>query len=90
MRVSIVGLGLIGGSIAIDLSKGGFASQITGVDLNKLHANTALNLGIVDQIEELDSAITKSELIILAIPANETVKLLPKIHMLITSPYVVR
>jgi prephenate dehydrogenase len=79
MRVSIVGLGLIGGSMAIDLNKRGFASHITGVDLNKLHANTALNLGIVNQIEELDSAIAKSDLIILAIPANETVKLLPKI-----------
>ena len=79
MRLSIIGLGLIGGSMAIDLRKRGFASHIIGVDSNKLHANTALNIGIVDQIEELDVAITNSDIIILAIPANETVKLLPKI-----------
>ena len=69
MRLSIIGLGLIGGSMSIDLRKRGFASHITGVDSNKLHANTALNIGIVDQIEELDVAITNSDIIILAIPA---------------------
>ncbi len=79
MRIGIIGLGLIGGSIAIDLRKRGFASHIIGIDTNKLHANTALNLGIVDKIEELNDAILDSEIIILAIPANETVKLLPTI-----------
>jgi prephenate dehydrogenase len=79
MRLSIIGLGLIGGSMAIDLRKRGFASHIIGVDSNKLHANTALKIGIVDQIDVLDVAIANSELIILAIPANETIKLLPKI-----------
>lgn len=79
MRISIIGLGLIGGSMAIDLRKRGFAKHIIGVDNNKLHAQTALNIGLVDQIAELDEAIANSELIIIAIPANDTVKLLPSI-----------
>jgi len=79
MRISIIGLGLIGGSMAIDLRKRGFSKHIIGVDNNKLHAQTALNIGLVDQIAELDEAIANSELIILAIPANDTVKLLPSI-----------
>jgi len=79
MRISIIGLGLIGGSMAIDLRKRGFASYIIGVDSNKIHANTALNIGLVDKIESLENAVESSELIILAIPATQTVKLLPKI-----------
>lgn len=79
MRISIVGLGLIGGSMAIDLRKRGFASHVIGVDSNKLHAHTAQNIGIIDDIKNLEDAVDNSEIIILAIPAAQTVKLLPKI-----------
>ena len=79
MRVSIIGLGLIGGSMAIDLRKRGFAKQIIGVDTNKLHSETALNIGLIDKICNLDDAINDSDIVILAIPAKETVHLLPKI-----------
>src|SRR6056297_413675 len=79
MQISIIGLGLIGGSIAIDLRKRGFARRITGVESNHLHAHTALNIGMVDEILGLNEAIENSDLIIMAIPANETISLLPKI-----------
>lgn len=79
MRVSIIGLGLIGGSIAIDLHKRGFANHIIGVDNNKIHAETALNIGLIDKICSLDQAINNSDLIVLAVPAKITIKLLPKI-----------
>jgi len=79
MRISIIGLGLIGGSMAIDLKKRGFSAHVVGVDSNKLHAETALNIGLIDQICDLNNAIQNSDLIILAIPANETIQLLPKI-----------
>ncbi len=79
MRISIVGLGLIGGSMAIDLRKRGFASHITGVDANNLHAQTALKIGLIDEVGNLNQAIKDSELIVLAIPAGETIKLLPKL-----------
>jgi len=79
MRISIIGLGLIGGSMAIDLKKRGFARTIIGVDTNKLHLNTALNMGIIDRACTLDEAIDTSDLIIFAIPAKETIRLLPKV-----------
>ena len=72
MRVCIIGLGLIGGSMAIDLKKRNFASHIVGYDKSELHAKTAQNLGIVDELMELDEAVTSSELVILAIPADAT------------------
>jgi prephenate dehydrogenase len=79
MRVAIIGLGLMGGSAAIDLKKRGFADVVIGVDNNKLHSETALHIGIVDEITSLNDAIGKSDMIILAVPADVAVKLLPKI-----------
>lgn len=75
--------------MAIDLRKRGLASEIIGVDLNTLHAQTALNLGIVDKIETIDEVIDISDLIVLATPADATIKILPKIldkidHQIVT------
>lgn len=79
MRIAIVGLGLIGGSMAIDLKRRGFAEKIIGVDRNVLHAETALRLGLVDELDDLTGALKKTDLMILAIPANETMLLLPEL-----------
>lgn len=79
MIITIIGLGLMGGSAAIDLKKRGFARRIIGVDSNLLHAETALHAGIVDEIDNLQSALSKSNLIIVSIPVDAAVKLLPQI-----------
>lgn len=89
MRISIIGLGLIGGSMAIDLKKRGFAHHIIGVELNNLHAHTALNIGLVDEIDTLENAINNSVLVILAIPANETIRMLPQILDLVKNQIVI-
>lgn len=70
MKTAIIGLGLIGGSMAIDLRKTGLATRIVGVDRNSTHAQVALDLGLVDEIEELDKAVVAADLIITAIPVN--------------------
>ncbi len=79
MNIAIIGLGLMGGSAAIDLKKRGFAGKIIGVDNNKLHAETALHVGIVDEIATLDEAIRQSDLIMVAVPVDSALKLIPKI-----------
>jgi prephenate dehydrogenase len=79
MKTTIIGLGLIGGSIAIDLRKSGIATELTGMDLNTVHAVKALELGLVDKIETEDKAIATADLIILAIPVSALSQLLPSI-----------
>lgn len=73
MRVTIIGLGLIGGSMAIDLRKKGVATRLIGVDQNEDHAVEALRLGIVDEIKNVEDAVTDTDLIILAIPVTAMV-----------------
>lgn len=79
MKVTIVGLGLIGGSMAIDLRKTGFSAELIGVDLNPHHAQRALERGLVDRIEPEDIAFVSSDLIILTIPVNALAALLPSV-----------
>ncbi len=79
MIVSIIGLGLIGGSLALDLKERGFASHIIGVDRSVEHETIALEMGIVDEIKDLQTAVELAQLVVLATPVNAVIQLLPKI-----------
>ena len=79
MRISVVGLGLIGGSMAMDLKSNGFASEIIGVDTNVNHCTDALKSKLVDRILPTADALEQSEVMILAMPVQHIVKLLPEI-----------
>jgi len=79
MVIAVVGIGLIGGSLMIDLRKRGFATHIIGVDNNVTHGNIAILSGIVDEIDSLENAVGKSDLIILSTPVNTNSTMLPRI-----------
>ncbi len=79
MTITIVGLGLIGGSLAISLRESGFAQLIIGVDNNEQHAKRAVELGIVEKIMLLEDAIVQSDIIIVATPVNSLARLVPHI-----------
>ncbi|HEV7329598.1 MAG TPA: prephenate dehydrogenase [Flavisolibacter sp.] len=70
MVVTIVGVGLIGGSMAIALKDKRIATKIIGVENNAAHRQKALELGLVDEVTDLADAVTQSDLVILAVPVN--------------------
>lgn len=78
-RITIIGLGLIGGSLAIQLHEKKISSRLIGVDANPEHASKALELDLVDEIFSLDEAIGQSDIIVLAIPVDKMTILLPHI-----------
>jgi prephenate dehydrogenase len=79
MTIAVIGIGLIGGSLMVDLRKRGFADKIIGVDTNMHHQNIALLCGLVDENDTMENAIEKSDLIILATPVNTNCIMLPGI-----------
>lgn len=79
MKITIIGLGLIGGSLATDLRKKKFSDEITGVDTNEKNAAEALRLGLVDKIETLEAGVSDADLVILAIPVDKVLKVLPTV-----------
>lgn len=70
MTITVIGLGLIGGSMALDLRKSGYASRFIGVDINREHCEKAVELGIVDETMDLVLGVQAADLVILAIPVN--------------------
>ena len=79
MTIAIVGIGLIGGSLMIDLRKRGFADRIIGVDTNLQHRNIAQLCGLVDETDTLENAVDRSDIIILSTPVDTIWKMLPGI-----------
>jgi len=79
MKITIIGLGLIGGSIAKDLRKSGFASEILGVDSLPDNATAAVQLGLVDHSVSLGEGLQNTDLVVVATPVDITLQLLPEI-----------
>src|SRR6185436_20037939 len=78
-RIAIVGVGLIGGSLALQLHEKKISSKLIGVETNEFHAQKALELELVDEILPLDDAIQHSDVIIISTPVDVMVKLLPEV-----------
>lgn len=78
-RVNVLGLGLIGGSMAIDLKRRGFADTVTGIDVDSVNAETAKSIGIVDNTVSYDQCADNCDLLIVAVPAGTAAELLPDI-----------
>lgn len=79
MRTVIIGLGLIGGSMAIDLRKRRVATSLIGVDENQDHCLEAVRLGIVDKTDSIKNVLADADLVIVAIPVTTITKLIPQI-----------
>lgn len=80
MRITIIGLGLIGGSLGLALHRSKINAEIIGHDLDHSVAQKARRLGAIDRAEwNLPASVEKSELVILATPVGEMEKLLAQI-----------
>ena len=88
MTVTIIGTGLIGGSMALALKRNKIAKRIIGIDSNKTHIRKALELKLINETLPLNDAVQQSDLIILAIPVDSTRQLLPKIMDQVSSQVV--
>ncbi len=69
MRVAIVGMGLMGGSLALSLKKFEYIDEIVGCDHNEVHQKEALKLGLVKKFV-LFGELKNYDVIFLAIPVD--------------------
>lgn len=88
MKITIIGTGLIGGSLSLTLREKGWVTHVIGVDNNPIHAARAVELQLVDEITDLSTAIAKSDLIVLSTPINAAEDMLPEILDQITHQVV--
>jgi prephenate dehydrogenase len=76
-NIAIVGVGLIGGSLALQLHDKKLSARIIGVDASPHHAEEALALELVDEMMSLEEALAAAEVIALCIPVDALVTMLP-------------
>lgn len=80
-KITIFGVGLIGGSFALALRKAGVVRQIVGVGRSAASMNRARQLGIIDTIaENLPEALHDTDLVLIAAPVAQTEALLASIE----------
>lgn len=79
MTLTIIGIGLIGGSMAIDLKERGFADHIIGVDARQDNLDKAVRRRLIDEDLPLEAALPKADIIIVSIPVSALMSLLPQL-----------
>jgi len=77
-NVFIIGVGLIGGSFALDIKKQNPECNIYGIDKNEAHLDEAIQLGVIDKKAKLED-LSKADLVVIAIPVDATLKVLPEV-----------
>ncbi len=78
MKVTVIGLGLIGGSLALDIRNGFPEAEVSGMDDSEAHIEAALSLGLVQQRGSWE-ALATADWVIIAVPVDKIAALLPKL-----------
>ncbi len=75
MNIGIIGLGLMGGSLGLELKKVPNKYVILGYDHNLEHQKDALKLGLVDKVTNNLSNIKECDVIVLTIPVDAIIEI---------------
>ena len=77
-KIYVIGIGLIGGSMALDIKSHYENTTVFGIDSNENHIEEALKLGIIDKKATIEDLIN-ANLVIVSVPVDVGMVLLPKI-----------
>ena len=77
-KVYIIGVGLIGGSLALDMKAKDKSIKVFGIDLNDAHLDEAIQLGLIDDKATYHD-LQHADLVVLSIHVDRAVAELPKI-----------
>jgi len=82
VKVGIVGLGLMGGSLSLALKKLPEDYYFIGLDHNELHCTQALKLGLVDEITYSLETLKSCDIIFLSIPVDGIITIVKQLGSL--------
>lgn len=72
-RLAVIGLGLIGGSVARSLRASGAVGSIVGFDPDARQRTAAVELGVIDvATDSAQSAVAEADLVVVAVPVLHT------------------
>ena len=77
-KIYVIGIGLIGGSMALDIKSHYENATVFGIDSNENHLDEAIKLGIIDQKASIED-LAKADLVIVSVPVDIGLVLLSKV-----------
>ncbi|OZB87373.1 MAG: hypothetical protein B7Z48_00710, partial [Thiotrichales bacterium 12-47-6] len=88
-RLAILGVGLIGGSLALSLKQQGLVKQVVGYGRSKANLAEALALGIIDEaVESASEAVRNADMVVMAVPIASMRGLLAEIQPVLSATAV--
>ena len=79
-QMTIVGMGLIGGSLALASKSAGTVGSVVGVGRSAASRSVARAMGMADRVtDDLAAGVERADLVVLAVPVHEIVRLLPEV-----------
>ena len=72
----IVGVGLIGGSLALGLRRAGVVGHVVGVGRSAASLEAAIRLGVIDEALPMEEAVRGADMVVLCAPVAQTLPLL--------------
>lgn len=84
----VIGLGLIGGSLALDIKSKRTNAVVYGIDSNENHIEKALALGVIDKKGSLED-LSNANWVIIAVPVDKTVEILVKVLDIVPNEAIV-
>lgn len=88
-NVTVIGLGLIGGSMAVDLKRRGFASKVKGVEADSVNAAAARKIGLVDEVVPFERCAEDTDIVVLAVPVGAAAAMLPEVMGMLSDRQIV-
>lgn len=70
-KLTLIGAGLIGGSLSLSLKQAGYVGEVVAYDTDQENAQTALALGVADQVtDDLQGAVAGADMVVVAVPVG--------------------
>lgn len=89
-KVAIIGVGLIGGSLAMAMKQKRMADTIVGIGRGTANLELAMRLGVVDSISvDIESGVSGADLVVVAVPVLKTGETIKKAVSGLTSPCII-
>ena len=79
-RLVVIGVGLIGGSVAVALRRAGKVRHIVGVGRGRANIERALELRVIDEaISDVSAAVRDADIVLLAVPVQQNERVLAQL-----------
>jgi prephenate dehydrogenase len=85
-KLVVIGVGLIGGSVAIALRKAGQVGKIVGVGRGRANIQRALELGVIDEAsDDVAAAVQDADIVLMAVPVQQNDRVLTRLASAISA-----